>query len=351
MHSKRGFIRAARAAAAISGALLGLSGAALAQDPATFYKGRNVDLIVASPAGGGFDAYARIIARHMGKYMAGPPNFVIRNMPGAGARNATTYLADVAARDGTVILANQPGALVEPILGDPKQVFYKPLEFQYIGSAEAFTSLCLMRTDSPVKSYAELHEKEAIFGGDQIGSTTHDHTVMFRKLSGAKMKMITGYKGTSDLVLAIQRNEIEGFCGYAWSSLFARSPDLITKGTTRIINQIALSPHAAADKAGVPNALAFVKDPLNKKAMELIATVQEFGRPYLVHGAVPLDRVEALRTAFDATMKDKDYIDDVEKARLEVSPRTGAEVRELLRRVIEAPREVQERARWSITSD
>ncbi len=349
MQSERIFFRASRATAGMSGALFCLTGVAAAQDPAGFYKGKNVDIVVASPAGGGFDAYARIIARHIVKYMPGPPNFVIKNMPGAGARNATTYLADVAARDGTVILANQPGALVEPILGDAKQVFYKPLEFQYIGSAEAFTSLCLMRTDSPVKSYAELHEKEAIFGGDQIGSTTHDHTVMFRKLSGAKIKMITGYKGTSDLVLAIQRNEIEGFCGYAWSSLFARSPDLVNKGTTRIVNQIALTPHAAADKAGVPNAINFVKDPLNKKAMELIATVQEFGRPYLVHGAVPADRVAALRSAFDATMQDKDYIDEVVKARLEVSPRTGAQVHELLRRVLEAPKEVQERARWSIT--
>lgn len=323
---------------------------AAAQDAATFYKGRNVDVIVASPPGGGFDAYARIIVRHMVKYMPGPPNFIVKNMPGAGSKNAATFLADVAPRDGTVILAAQPGALVEPILGDPKTITYKPLEFQYIGSAEAFTSLCLMHSDSAVKSYAELHEKEAVFGGDQIGSTTHDHTVMFRKLSNAKIKMITGYKGTQDLVLALQRKEIEGFCGYAWSSLFARTPDLVTRGTARIVNQLALTPHAAADKAGVPNALSFVKNPLDKRAMELIATVQEFGRPYLVHGAVPADRVAALRKAFDATMADKEYIEEVEKARLDVSPRTGQQVYDLLRRVLEAPKEVQDRARWSITS-
>ena len=135
--------------------------AAAAQEPATFYKGRNVDIVVASPAGGGFDAYARIIARHIVKYLPGPPNFVIKNMPGAGGRQATAFLADVAPRDGTVILANQPGALVEQILGDPKQILYDPLKFQYIGSAEGFTSLCLLRNDGPVKSFAELQEKEA----------------------------------------------------------------------------------------------------------------------------------------------------------------------------------------------
>ena len=339
-----------RFAGAVAIAATICAGPVAAQDAATFYKGRNIDVIVASPPGGGFDAYARIIARHMVKHMVGPPNFVVRNMPGAGAKNATTYVADVGTRDGTVLLLTQPNALVEQILGDPKKVTYKPLEFQYIGSAEAFTSLCLLRTDSAVKDYAELHQKEAVFGGDQIGSTTHDHTVMFAKLSKAKMKMISGYKGTSDLVLAIQRKEIEGFCGYAWSSLFARSPDLINKGVARIINQLALTPHPEAAKASVPMALDFVKDPLDRKAMELIATVQEFGRPYLVHGAVPKDRVEALRKAFDATMKDPEYVTEIQKARLDVSPRTGEQVLGLLRKVLEAPKEVQERARWSITS-
>jgi tripartite-type tricarboxylate transporter receptor subunit TctC len=327
------------------------SASVVAQDAATFYKGRSIDTIVAAGAGGGYDAYARIIARHMSKHMVGAPNFVIRNMPGAGAKNATAFLADVAARDGSVLLLSQPGALVEPILGDPKKVSYKPLDFQYIGSAEGFTSTCILRTDSAVKSYAELHQKEATFGGDQIGSTTHDHAVMFKKLSKAKMKFISGYKGTNDLTLAIQRKEIEGFCGYAWSSLFARSADLVNKNVVRIINQLTLTPHPEATKAGVPMALDFVKDPLDRKAMELIATVQEFGRPYLVHGTVPKDRVAALRKAFDATMKDPAYIAEITKARLDVSPRTGDQVHALLRKVLEAPKDVQARARWSITND
>lgn len=321
-----------------------------AQDAAAFYKGRNLDIVVASGPGGGYDAYARVIARHMPKYMPGGPNLVIRNMPGAGGKNAAAYLADVAPRDGTAMLAAQPGALVEQILGDPKTISYKPLEFQYIGSAESFTTVCVMRSDSEVKSYAELHQKEAVFGGDQIGATTHDHTVMFTKLSNAKIKMVTGYKGTTDLVLAVERKEIDGFCGYAWSSLFARSPDLINKGVARIINQFSMTPHPAATKAGVPSAFDFVKDPLNKKAMELIATVQEFGRPYMVHGAVPKARVEFLRAAYDATMKDPDYIAEIQRSGLDASPLTGEQVLEKLRRVLEAPKEVQDKARWSITS-
>jgi tripartite-type tricarboxylate transporter receptor subunit TctC len=319
-----------------------------AQDAAAFYKGRNVDVVVASSPGGGYDAYARIINRHMMKYMAGPPNMIIKNMPGAGARNATTYVANVAPKDGTVLLLTQPGALVEQILGDPKKIFYDPLKFQYIGSAEGFTSTCLLRTDSPVKDYAEMHQKQVTFGGDQIGSTTYDHAMVFKNLSKAKIKVISGYKGTNELALAVRRKEIDGFCGYAWSSLFARSADLVDEKIVKIVNQLGLKPHPAATKAGVPMALDFVKDPLDRKAMELIATVQEFGRPYLVHGSVPAERVEALRKAFDATMKDKDYIAEIEKAKLDVSPRTGQEVGELLRKVLLAPKDVQARARWSI---
>ena len=323
-----------------------------AQDPAAFYKGRTVDIIVSSPAGGGFDAYARIIARHIVKHMAGAPNVVIKNMTGAGGRTATAFLADVAPRDGTVILANQPGNLVEPILGDPKQVMYDPLKFQYIGSAESFTALCLLRTDAPVKSFAELMHKEAIFGGDQISSTTNDHTLMYKNLVGAKMKMVTGYKGTSDLVLALKRNEIHGFCGYAWSSLFSRSPDLVTSGLSKMIVQLALTPHVEATKAGVPNTWEFMPaDDINRKAVELIATVQEFGRPYLVNGAVPADRVAALRAAFDATMRDKDYDDEIKKAKLDNSPITGQQVEEKLRRVITAPKAVQDKARWGISTE
>lgn len=335
-----------------AGLFVALNASAAAQDAATFYRGRSVDIVVASPPGGGFDAYARTIARHMVKYMAGPPNFVIKNMAGAGGRTATAYLADVAARDGSVILANQPGALVEPILGDPKTVMYDPLKFQYIGSAEGFTSLCLLRNDAPVKTFAELMDKEAIFGGDQIGSTTHDHTLMYKNLVGAKIRMVTGYKGTADLVLAFKRGEIHAFCGYAWSSLFARSPDLITSGLAKMLIQLAITPHVEATKAGVPETWAFMKggDDIDRRAVELIATVQEFGRPFLVHGAVPADRVAALRTAFDATMKDKDYDEEITKAKLDNSPITGQQVEAKLRKVITAPKQVQDRARWGIST-
>lgn len=333
-------------------ALLALSAPAAAQDAATFYKGRTVDIIVSSPPGGGYDAYSRIIARHMAKHMPEGVSLVVKNMAGAGGRTATTWLADVAPRDGTIILGNQPGNLVEQILGDAKAIRYDPLKFQYIGSAEAFTALCIVRNDAPVKTFAELMQKEAIFGGDQATSVVNDHTLMYKNLVGAKIKMITGYQGTSGLTLALTRGEIQGFCGYAWSSLFARSADLIEKGTARIIVQLGMTPHAAATKAGIPTTWDFMKaDGIDRQAVELIATIQDFGRPFLVHGAVPADRVALLRAAFDATMKDKAYDDEIKKAKLDNSPITGQEVEKRLRKVLEAPKEVQARARWGILTE
>ncbi|MGE0626864.1 MAG: Bug family tripartite tricarboxylate transporter substrate binding protein [Hyphomicrobiaceae bacterium] len=332
-------------------AALFMAGPVTAQGGADFYKGKKIEIVVAAPPGGGFDAYARIIARHISEHIPGNPTIIVKNMGGAGGKTSTAYLWNVAARDGTVINATQPGALVEQILGKTSKVLYDPLKFQYIGSAEAFTSLCLVRSDSAITSFKDLMTRQAVFGGDQIGATTYDHTLMYKNLTGAKIKLVSGYKGTSNLRLALERKEIDGFCGYAWSSLFARSAELVEKGLVRLIVQLGLTDHPEATKAGVPNSWGFVKDDESRKAMELIATVQEFGRPYLVHADVPADRVAILRRAFDATMKDKEYVAEITKAKLDNSPRTGQQVGELLRKVLLAPKAVQEKARWAISTE
>jgi hypothetical protein len=225
--------------------LLGLlaSSTVYAQDPAAFYKGRNIDLIVASTPGGGFDAYARVMARHWGRHIPGNPALVVRNLPGAGGLTSTLYLHDVAPKDGTAILANQPGPLAEPVLGDKAKTNFDPLRFGHIGSVASFTTLCLIRQDSKAKSFEDWQRMEVTFGTDQPNSTMHDHTVLFTNLAGAKTKIVSGYPGSNGLVLALQRGEIEGLCGYAWSSLFARSPELISKNIARMVVQYGIEPH------------------------------------------------------------------------------------------------------------
>lgn len=318
---------------------------ASAQDAASFYKGRNIDLIVASTPGGGFDAYARIMARHMGKHVPGNPALVVRNLPGAGGLTSTLYLHDVAPKDGTAILANQPGPLAEPVLGDKTKATFDSLKFGYIGSVASFTTLCLIRQDSKAKSFEDWQRMEVTFGTDQPNSTMHDHTVLFTNLAGARTKIVSGYPGSNGLTLALQRGEIEGLCGYAWSSLFARTPDLITKNIARIVVQYGLEPHKEATAAGVPQIWKFVKNDDDRQALELIAALQEFGRPFMTTPGVPKDRLEALRTAFDATMKDKDFLADMEKAKLDVIPMSGAKVEQLVAKVINAPKAIHDKAK------
>jgi tripartite-type tricarboxylate transporter receptor subunit TctC len=334
--------------AACATAMLASIVPAAAQDPAAFYKGRTIDLIVASTPGGGFDAYARIMARHIGKYIPGNPNLVVRNLPGAGGLTSTLYLNDVAPRDGTALLANQPGPLAEPVLGDKSKAKFDPLIQGYVGSVASFTTLCLIRQDSKAKSFEDWQRMEVTFGTDQPSSTMYDHTVLFKNLAGAKTKIVSGYPGSNGLVLALQRGEIEGLCGYAWSSLFARSPELITKNIARMVVQYGLEPHKEATAAGVPQIWKFVKNDEDRQALELIAALQEFGRPYMVGPGVPKDRLEALRKAFDATMKDKEFLADMEKAKLDVIPMTGAKVEELVAKVIKAPKAVHEKAKAAL---
>ena len=330
------------------GVALLLSTAAAAQDAAAFYKGRNIDLIVSSTPGGGFDAYARVMARHMGRHIPGNPSLVVRNLPGAGGLTSTLYLHDVAPRDGTAMLAGQPGPLAEPVLGDKTKANYDPLKLGYVGSVASFTTLCLIRQDAKAKSFEDWQRMEVTFGTDQPNSTMHDHTVLFKNLAGARTKIVSGYPGSNGLVLALQRGEIEGLCGYAWSSLFARSPELITNNIARMVVQYGLEPHKEATAAGVPQIWQFVKNAEDRQALELVAALQEFGRPFMTTPGVPRERLEALRKAFDATMQDKDFLAEMQKANLDVIPMTGAKVEELVARVINAPKAIHERAKSAL---
>jgi tripartite-type tricarboxylate transporter receptor subunit TctC len=333
-----------------AGATLAVLSPAHAQKSvADFYKGRTVTMIVASSAGGGYNAYGRAIAKHIAKHIPGNPTMIVKNMPGAGGRKATAYLANVAPKDGSVILGTQPGALVEPVLGDAKKIKYDPSKFGYVGSAAGFTTVCLVRSDLSVKSFADLQKKEVVFGGDQLGSTTHDHANLFRNVAGAKIKLVKGYKGTKNLVLAIQQKEIGGFCGYAWASLMSRAPHLVTDNIVNLIVQFGLQPHKAATAAGLPPIWDFIKDPVKKQVAELIAAQQVFGRPYIVAGGVPADRLAALRAAFDATMQDPAFLADMKKSRLDVSPTPGAEFEGLVRKMFDAPKNIQNMARAAIS--
>jgi tripartite-type tricarboxylate transporter receptor subunit TctC len=323
---------------------------AMADDIADFYKGRTVDMMVAAPPGGGFTAYARTITKHIVKHITGNPTMVVKNMPGSGGRKAVSYLYNVAPKNGAVMLGAQPGTLVEPVLGQKSNAKFDAMKFNYLGSASGFTTLCLIRSNGPVKSFAEMQTKQAVFGGDTLGSTTYDHTQLMRNLAGANIKLIKGYRGTKNLVLSIEQGEIDGFCGYAWASLMSRAPHLVEQNKVRVLVQFGLQPHAEMTKRGIPQVWDFIKDEKKKKAMELFANVQVFGRPYIAPPGVPKDRIAALQKAFLATMNDPDFQADIKKRRLVLDPTPGPRVRELIAAIYNAPPDIQKMARWALTN-
>lgn len=339
-----------RALVAAGAAYLAIGAAPATSDEITdFYKGRTVVLAVAAGPGGGFNAYARLVAKHMKNHIPGHPNIIVKNMPGGGGRLATAWVYRIAPKNGAAFLGTQPGALVEPLLGDPKRIKYQPLKFGYVGSASGFTNICLTRKESPVKSFADLQKTQVIFGGDQLGSTTHDHALMMKNLVGAKIKLVKGYTGTRNLVLALERKEIDGFCGYAWASIMSQAPHLVTENKINILVQFGFDAVPELTKRGVPQIWDFVKDEDTKKALELHAAVQVFGRPYITPPGIPRARLAALQKAFMATMNDAAYQADIKKTRLDHDPASGERLKKLITDLFKAPAAVQEKARWAIT--
>lgn len=305
----------------------------LAQDAVTaFYKGKQIDLIVPSPPGGGYDAYARLLARYMGKHIPGNPGVIAKNMPGASGTKALHFLYNVAPKDGATIGAAHPGNILEPLLAlSNKRVDYDSSRLTYLGSANVETSLCMLRAEAAVKTFKEAFNKQAILGGS--GTSTVFFPAGHNALLGTKFKIVTGYTGTAALNLAMQRGEVDGFCGQFWSSLNTQNPDWITNGQFNIIVQEAAKGRPELDRMGVPLVYDFAKSDADKQALDLLYVPLTFGRPYVAPPDVPPNRLKALRTAFDSTMKDPALLADAEKMHLPIEPLSGEEVQALVVRL------------------
>ena len=276
-----------------------------AQDAvAQFYKGRQITVIVGSSAGGGYDIYARLLARHMPKHIPGKPAMVVSNMPGAGSNAAAAHVYNVAPKDGTVIGALQNSAIMDALfdalLGDARRLRHDATKFIHIGSATIDHYVCIARADAPVKTFKDALTQELIIGASQPGTSTRDYPAMLNNMTGAKIKQVSGYPGTREITLAIEKNEVQGLCGFSWSSLQAQRPDWIKSGFIRVMVQEHDKGNPDINKMGVPLAVDFAKSPENRRMMELIYSSETFGRPYMMSPGVPAERVAALRKAFMA---------------------------------------------------
>jgi tripartite-type tricarboxylate transporter receptor subunit TctC len=328
----------ARLAATV--ALLCVASGALAQAPDGIYKGKQVKVVISSGAGGGYDAYARVLAHHLDRYLPGAPAVVTQNMPGAAGMLATNWTYNVAPKDGTVLLATYNALIPEPLFGNPS-VQFDPQKFEWVGSIGKQQNVCVVWHTSAIQSIEAAKQRQVTVAS--TGATGYSATmpVILNALLGTRFKVVIGY-ATTEARLAVERGEAEGICGLSWSTLMASNPDWILNKRIRALLQTGSKPRA--DLPDVPLLVDAVKTPEDRKVVELISFAEELGRPFVMPPGTPKPMVLAMRRAFDAVMKDPAFLDEAKKVMLEVDPVTGEEMEEIIRRNYAAPKDLVKRA-------
>jgi tripartite-type tricarboxylate transporter receptor subunit TctC len=334
--------------AALVAIALVVANAAVAQDSVeAFYRGRTVTITVGSAVGGGYDAYARLIGRHLGRHIPGNPTVIVQNIAGAGSNKAASYVALQAPKDGTALGAVQAGAILQPLLSE-QAVPQDPAKFIMLGSANRSFYLCLVRADAPVRTFAELFDRELIVGTSGEGATLRDFPVMLVNVLRLKLRLIGGYAGSREVMLALERNEVQGMCGMDWSSLATQQADWVSGGFVRLLAQEDIEGHPAMNKMGVPLTLSFARTSEERQIMEMIYSQNFLGRPYFAPPGVPANRVAALRTALQAALADKALLADAQMSGLDIDPMGGEELQALVSRLYALPPAIVARAKQAL---
>jgi len=309
-------------------AALWLTSHVQAQSPADFYKGKNVEVYVGYSVGGGYDLYARMLARHMGKHIPGNPTVLTKNMEGAGSLRLANWLYRVAPKDGTVFGIIGRGTGFDPLLGN-KSAQFDATKFTWIGSANNEVSICVAWHTSGITNFSELLTKELVVGGTSASADTDQFPKIVNGVLGAKFKIVTGYPGGNEIGLAMERGEVQGRCGWSWSSVKSTHQQWYEQKKFNILVQLALAKHP--DLPDVPLVVDLAKTDAERQILKLIFARQVMGRPFLAPPDVPRDRAEALRKAFMDTLQDKDFLADADKAQMEINPVSGAEIEKLVK--------------------
>jgi tripartite-type tricarboxylate transporter receptor subunit TctC len=336
----RNLLVAVLATVLAAAALLAASGAR-AQGVADFYKGKNVDLYIGYSVGGAYDLYARMIAKHIGRHIPGNPTVIPKNMEGAGSLRLANWLYNVAPKDGSAIGIIGRGTGFDPLLSNAKAQFEGP-KFTWIGSANNEVSICVAWRGSGVTKFEDLLTKELVVGGTSSSADTDQFPKIVNGVLGTKMKVVTGYPGGNEVGLAMERGEVQGRCGWSWSSVKSTHQKWIDDKQFSILVQLALDKHP--DLPDVPLIIDLAKTPEQRKILRLIFARQVMGRPFLAPPGVPADRAAALRKAFMDTMTDKDFLADTTKAQMEINPVSGEKLTELVTEIYATPKELTAQA-------
>lgn len=311
------------------------------QSAAAFYSGKNIDMEIGYSAGGGYDLYARLIARYFGQHIPGHPTVSPKNKAGAGSLLLADWLYDVAPRDGTAIGAISRGAAFGPLLGEMGAQF-DASKFKWLGSAHDEVSVCVALASSGITKFDDLLSKQLSIGATGVGDDTYQFPTLMNRLLGTKFKVVAVYPGSEELTRALERGDVQGRCGWSWSSLITTRPDWVKGKKIVVLVQLSLSKHP--NLPDVPLIMDLAKTNEQRQIFKLVFAQQVMGRPYVAPPDVPEDRVAALRQAFAETMKDTDFLGDANKAGLEINPASGERLQTLVTEIYQTPPEVAKQA-------
>ncbi len=312
---------------------------------ADFYRGRTVNLIVGYSSGGGYDAWARILARHMGKHIPGNPAIVVQNMPGAGSLKSANYLYNVAPKDGATFGIFSRGMAMEPLIGGAGTQ-YDSTKFAWLGSGTSEVSVFVTWHTSGIKTWTDMQAKPFTVGGEGSGSDPDIYALLLKNAFGAKLRLISGYPGSAEIALALERGEVDSRASWSWSSIKAQRPDWIRDKKVHFPVQLNLA--KGSELQDVPTIVEFAKSDAQRQMLRLVVSRQTMGRPFTAPPGIPEDRKAALRKAFDDTMKDADFLAEMKARGQEVNPVSGRDLDALIAELYATPRDVVAETRKAI---
>ena len=319
-------------------ALAAFTASARADGVADFYKGKQIRLLIGDPAGSGYDAVGRLLARHLGKHIPGAPAIVPENMEGGAGLKVVNYVYGDSPKDGLTIAAIHRAAPLVPLLGasDAQLAKFDPLKFGWLGSIDSTITVGVVWATSGITTFDQLRTKQTVVSTDAPSSDSYVFSHLLNKLLGTKLKIVTGYAGTNSSYLAMENGEVTGYMGSSYSSLRATKPDWIRDHKVNVLIQISLAKDSRLPD--VPLVTDYAND-LQKQALKLILAPQQMARPFITTPGVDPARLNALQNAFMDTMKDPDFIKDADRMNVDVGPMDGPSVGKLVASLYQSPPE------------
>ena len=323
--------------------ILAVAQGAEAQSVADFYKGKQVKFVIRSAPGGGFDLYSRLLGTHMVRHIPGHPTLLAQHMPGAGGLQAVNYLAEIAPRDGTYLTMTSQALPMDQALGYTPALKADLRSFGWIGNISDSNVLTYTWHTSPVKTMEDAKTRTAIIAGTGVGSAAAWLPELYNKVLGTKFKVVNGYQSGSEVKLAMERGEVEGYGANPWSALMSANPDLVRENKLSILVQVGV--RKEADLPNVPLLNDMAANAKDREILEFVSKSFAVGRPIGTTPDVPPERLAALRKAFDDTLVDPQFIAEAAKVGAEIKPMDGKTLESLINDILGAPQELRDRVK------